>query len=149
VHSMHVHNLWQWRAEESAGAFATLCALNDTECMHWLWLQVKECLTAARVGKPYTAANGDSSPGSRSADAGGNADSRAQEEQQQQQQQQQGAASKLQLGAGGIEGGSDSVSRRLRERTVSVTANALAIQYRVDTMPLIQVPAVSSASFDY
>ena len=113
--------------------------------MHWVWLQVRECLTAARVGKPYTAANGDSSPGSRSADAGGNADSRALEE----QQKQQGAASKLQLGAGGIEGGSDSVSRRLRERTVSVTATALPIQYRVNTMPLNQVSAASSASFDY
>ena len=103
---------------------------------------MKECLTAARVGKPYTAANGDSSPGSRSADADGNADSRALEE----QQKQQGAASKLQLGAGGVEGGSDSVSRRLRERTVSVTATALPVQHRVNKSPRMQVPAVSSAS---
>lgn len=99
-------------------------------------------MTAARVGKPYTAANGDSSPGSRSADADGNADSRALEE----QQKQQGAASKLQLGAGGVEGGSDSVSRRLRERTVSVTATALPVQHRVNKSPRMQVPAVSSAS---
>jgi hypothetical protein len=112
--------------------------------MNRLWLQVKECLTAARVGKPYVAAGGDSSPGSRSANAGGNADSRALKE----QQKQQGAASKLQLGAGGVEGGSDSVSRRLRERTVSVTATALPIQHRVNMTPRIQVPTVSSASCD-
>jgi hypothetical protein len=77
-------------------------------------LQVKECLKAARVGQPYVAAGGEGSPGSRGADAGGNADGRALQE----QQQQQGAKAGLQLGTDGIEGGSDSVSRRLRERTV-------------------------------
>lgn len=82
---------------------------------------MKECLEAAKAGKPYEKPQ---SPGGNSSgagsDSGSNADNQALQEQQRQAAAEGAAKAKLKLGDGGgrVEGGSDSVSRRLRERTV-------------------------------
>lgn len=88
-------------------------------------MQVKECLEAARAGKPYEkpqSPGGSSSGGGAGSDSGSNADNQALQEQQRQAAADKAARAKLKLGDGGVEGGSDSVSRRLRERTVHAPA---------------------------
>lgn len=77
--------------------------------------QVKDCLKAARAAKPYTVVSDGSSGGDGGGRIGGNADKQALQDQQQQR-----AKDKIELVLQGVEGGSDSVTRRLRERTVRV-----------------------------